>query len=146
VGRVAPSQKVALENIETAEIITTQTYDSFDPNFQSEEGEILVKGPNIMLGYYNKPKETEEVFDKNGWFHTGDIGRFEQGYLKITDRKKNMLKTSLGKNIYPTPIENAYLKSDYIEQLFLLGDQREFVTAIIVPSETFLEKFKILSG
>ena len=146
VGRVAPSQKVALESIENGEMIATQTYDSFDPNFQSEEGEILVKGPNVMLGYYNKPQETEEVFDKDGWFHTGDIGRFEQGYLKITDRKKNMLKTSLGKNIYPTPIENAYLKSDFIEQLFLLGDQREFVTAIIVPSETFLEKFKILSN
>ena len=144
VGRVAPSQKVAIENIETGNLITTQTYNSFAPDFESEEGEILVKGPNIMLGYYNKPKETQEVFDKDGWFHTGDIGKFEKGYLKITDRKKNMLKTSLGKNIYPTPIENAYLKSDFIEQVFLLGDKREYVTAIIVPSETFCEKFNIV--
>ena len=91
-----------------------------------------------MLGYYNKPAETAEVFDKDNWFHTGDIGKFEKGYLKITDRKKNMLKTSLGKNIYPTPIENTYLKSDYIEQVFLIGDQKEYVTAIIVPTEEFL--------
>lgn len=143
VGRIAPRQQVALEDIESGKIITTQTYDSFDPTFESEEGEILVKGPNIMLGYYNKPEETEAVFDKEGWFHTGDIGKFEQGYLKITDRKKNMLKTSLGKNIYPTPIENAYLKSNLIEQIFLIGDRMEYVTAIIVPSTEFLNSYGI---
>lgn len=135
VGRIAPSQKVALENIETGELIAEQSYDSFSPEYESEEGEILVKGPNIMLGYYNKPVETKEVFDQDGWFHTGDIGKFEKGYLKITDRKKNMLKTSLGKNIYPTPIENQYLQSSKIEQVFLIGDKLEYVTAIIVPSE-----------
>lgn len=145
VGRIAPSQQVALENIETGEIITTQTYDSFNENFESEEGEILCKGPNIMQGYFNKPKETQEVFDSNGWFHTGDIGKFEKGYLKITDRKKNMLKTSLGKNIYPTPIENAYLKSEFIEQIFLIGDRKEYVTAFIVPSQPFLEKYNIFN-
>jgi len=134
-GRVAPRQQVAIQNADTKEIITTQTYDSYDPNFVSEEGEIIVKGPNIMIGYYNKPDATAEVFDEDDWFHTGDVGKFEKGYLHITDRIKNMFVNSLGKNIYPTPVENTYLKSDRIEQLFLIGDKREFMTAIIVPSE-----------
>lgn len=142
VGRVAPRQQVALMDIETQEIIAIQDYNSFNPDFSSEEGEILCKGPNILQGYYNKPAETAEVFDKDGWFHTGDIGKFEKGYLKITDRLKNMLKTSLGKNIYPTPIENAYLQSSKIEQILLLGDKREFVTAIIVPSKEELQNSK----
>ena len=134
-GRVAPSQEVAIQNYETMEILTIQNYHNFDENFASEEGEILVKGPNVMQGYYNKPEETKEVIDADGWFHTGDIGKFELGYLKITDRLKNMLKTSLGKNIFPTPIENTYLKSERIEQVFLIGDKREYVTAILVPTK-----------
>ncbi len=139
VGRVAPRQFVAIQNIETKEIITLQHYDSFDPNFASEEGEILTKGPNVMKGYFQNKEETDNVFDADGWFHTGDIGRFEKGYLKITDRLKNMLKTSLGKNIYPTQIENVYLKSDRIDQIFIIGDKREYLTAIIVPSRETME-------
>ena len=140
-GRVAPRQQVAIQNIETKEMITIQTYDSFKEDFECEEGEILCKGPNIMLGYYNNPKETALVMDEEGWFHTGDIGKFHKGYIKITDRYKNMLKTSLGKNIYPTPIENTYLQSDKIEQIFIIGDQREYVTAIIIPKEEKLKDF-----
>ncbi len=139
-GRVAPRQEVALQNTVTLQIITTQTYKSYQPNFESEEGEILVKGPNIMGGYYNKPEETNAVFDAEGWFHTGDIGKFEKGYLKITDRIKNMFKTSLGKNVFPTPVENNYLKSDRIEQIFLIGDKREYITAIIVPNQETLKR------
>jgi long-chain acyl-CoA synthetase len=140
-GRVAPRQQVAIQNIETKELITVQTYNSFQPDFESEEGEILCKGPNIMKGYYNNPEETALVMDADGWFHTGDIGKFEKGYIKITDRYKNMLKTSLGKNIYPTPIENNYLQSDKIEQIFIIGDKKEYVTAIIVPKENHLSDF-----
>lgn len=140
-GRVAPRQQVAIQDIETKELITVQTYDSFKPDFESLEGEILCKGPNIMKGYYNNPEETALVMDKEGWFHTGDIGKFEKGYLKITDRYKNMLKTSLGKNIYPTPIENTYLQSDKIEQIFIIGDKKEYVTAIIIPKEDHLKDF-----
>jgi long-chain acyl-CoA synthetase len=140
-GRVAPRQQVAIQNVESKEIITIQTYDSFKPDFGSAEGEILCKGPNIMLGYYNNPSETAVVMDAEGWFHTGDIGKFEKGYLKITDRLKNMLKTSLGKNIYPTPLENTYLQSERIEQIFIIGDKREYITAIIVPKEDSLKKF-----
>jgi long-chain acyl-CoA synthetase len=134
VGRVAPRQYVAIQNVETLEIITVQHYDSFDPSFRSEEGEILTKGPNVMKGYWQNKEETDKVFDADGWFHTGDIGRFDQGYLKITDRLKNMLKTSLGKNIYPTQIENVLLKSDRLDQVFIIGDKRDFLTAIIHPS------------
>jgi long-chain acyl-CoA synthetase len=140
-GRVAPRQQVAIQDIETKKIITIQTYHNFKPDFESAEGEILCKGPNIMLGYYNNPSETALVMDAEGWFHTGDIGKFEKGYLKITDRYKNMLKTSLGKNIYPTPIENIYLQSDKIEQIFIIGDKKEFVTAIIIPKEDHLKDF-----
>ena len=93
-----------------------------------------MKGPNIMLGYWQNKAETDNVFDADGWFHTGDIGRFDRGYLKITDRLKNMLKTSLGKNIYPTQIENALLKSTRIDQIFIIGDKREYLTAIIIPN------------
>ncbi len=140
-GRVAPRQQVAIQDIETKQMLTIQTYDSFRPDFESGEGEILCKGPNIMLGYYNNPEETALVMDADGWFHTGDIGKFEKGYLKITDRYKNMLKTSLGKNIYPTPIENTYLQSEKIEQIFIIGDKKEYVTAIIIPKEDHLKDF-----
>ncbi len=140
-GRVAPRQQVAIQDIETKKLLTVQTYDSFKPDFESQEGEILCKGPNIMKGYYNNPEETALVMDNEGWFHTGDIGKFEKGYLKITDRYKNMLKTSLGKNIYPTPIENTYLQSEKIEQIFIIGDKKEYVTAIIIPKEDHLKDF-----
>lgn len=135
VGRVAPRQQVAIQNPDTKEIYTVQNYHTFKPDFVSEEGEILSKGPNVMKGYWNNKAETDKVFDDEGWFHTGDIGRFEKGYLKITDRLKNMLVTSLGKNIYPTQLENNFLKSPKIEQIFIIGDKQEFVTAIVVPAK-----------
>ncbi len=147
VGRVAPSQTVALQNIETKDIIAEQTYDSYSPEFESEEGEILIKGPNIMQGYWKNKPETDNVFDEDGWFHSGDIGRFDRGYLKITDRLKNMLKTSLGKNIYPTQIESTLLKSSRIDQIFIIGDKREYLTAIIVPNhEEALQTFNLSPG
>jgi long-chain acyl-CoA synthetase len=135
VGRVAPRQQVAIQNPDTKEIYTVQNYHTFKPDFVSEEGEILSKGPNVMKGYWNNKAETDKVFDEDGWFHTGDIGRFEKGYLKITDRLKNMLVTSLGKNIYPTQLENNFLKSPKIEQIFIIGDKQEYVTAIIIPAK-----------
>ena len=93
-----------------------------------------------MKGYWNKPEETNQVIDSEGWFHTGDIGRFFKGNLKITDRIKNMLVNAYGKNIYPTPVENTYLKSSKIDQLFLIGDKREYITAIIVPAKESLQE------
>ena len=140
VGRVAPGCTVAIQNPETKEMLTIQSYDSFDPAFSCEEGEVLVKGPNVMQGYWNKPEATAEVIDADGWFHTGDIGTFYKGYVKITDRIKNMIVNSFGKNVYPTPIENIYSRSTKIEQIFLIGDKREYITAIIVPNKEELKE------
>lgn len=135
VGRIGKGCTVAIQNPDTKEIYTQQTYDSFQPDFESQEGEILVKGPNVMKGYWNLPELTAEAIDADGWLHTGDVGKFYKGYLKITDRIKNIIVNSFGKNIYPTPIESTYLKSNRIEQIFLIGDRQEYLTAIIVPSK-----------
>lgn len=144
VGRIGNGCTVAIQNPDTKEIYTTQTYDSFDPNFESLEGEILVKGPNVMKGYWNLPEQTAAAIDADGWLHTGDVGKFYKGYLKITDRIKNILVNSFGKNVYPTPIENAYMKSSRIEQIFLIGDKQEYLTAIVVPSrEEMKETFGV---
>lgn len=144
VGRIAPGNTVCLKNPDTGEIITEQTYDSQDFEFESGEGEICIKGPNVMMGYWNKPEDTAKVIDADGWFHTGDIGKFYKGNLKITDRIKNMIVNAYGKNIYPAPVENVYLRSNKIEQIFLIGDKREHLTAIVIPSkEELMEQFKI---
>lgn len=144
VGRIIPRIEVGIQNIDTKEIYTIQTHDTFKPDYQSEEGEIIVRGHCVMKGYWNKPQETAAVIDPDGWFHTGDIGRFYKGNLQITDRLKNMLVNAYGKNVYPTPVENTYLKSPKIEQVFLVGDKREYITAIIVPGrETLQETFDL---
>lgn len=144
VGRVIPDIEISIQDTETKTIITLQTHQSFNKNFECAEGEIIVRGHCVMKGYWNKPIETTEVIDAEGWFHTGDIGRFYKGNLQITDRIKNMLVNSFGKNIYPTPIENTYLKSAKIETVFLIGDKREYPTAIIVcPKETLQEQFNL---
>ena len=108
----------------------------------AEDGEILARGDNIMKGYYNKEAETREVIDENGWFHTGDIGNFdEDGLLVITDRKKNIIVTSGGKNIAPQPIENSILASKFIEQVVVLGDKRRFCSALIVPVRELIQNW-----
>jgi long-chain acyl-CoA synthetase len=144
VGRIIPGIEVAIQNVDTRQIYTIQTHDTFKEDFQSEEGEIIVRGHCVMKGYWNKPEETASVIDEEGWFHTGDIGRFYRGNLQITDRLKNMLVNAYGKNIYPTPVENTYLKSPRIEQVFLVGDKREYITAIVVPArDTLQETFSL---
>jgi long-chain acyl-CoA synthetase len=140
VGRIIPGIEVAIQDVESKKIITIQTNESFDEHFECIEGEIIVRGHCVMKGYWNKPSETAEVIDNDGWFHTGDIGRYYKGNLQITDRIKNMLVNAYGKNIYPTPVENTYLKSPKIEQIFLIGDKREYVTAIVVPSKEVLQE------
>ena len=114
----------------------------------ADDGEILAKGPNIMSGYYNNPKATEEVLSKDGWFHTGDIGMFNSaGHLVITDRKKHLFVSSGGKNIAPQPIENLFLSnSKYIDQFVLVGDGRMFLTALIVPEFDVLKEFAKQNG
>lgn len=140
VGRIIPGIEVAIQDVESKKILTIQTHNSFKETFECEEGEILARGHCVMNGYFNKPQETEQVIDADGWFHTGDIGRFYRGNLKITDRIKNMLVNAYGKNIYPTPVENTYLKSPKIEQIFLIGDKREYITAIIIPPKESLQE------
>nr|WP_242691562.1 long-chain fatty acid--CoA ligase [Pedobacter sp. SYSU D00823] len=142
VGRIIPGIEVGIQDVETKKIITVQTHNSFDPELDCEEGEIITRGHCVMKGYWNKPEETSQIIDNEGWLHTGDIGRFHKGNLKITDRLKNMLVNSFGKNVYPTPVENIYLKSPKIEQIFLIGDKREYITAIIIPpKDTLMETF-----
>jgi len=108
----------------------------------AEDGEVLCQGPNIMKGYWNNPKATEEAIDADGYFHTGDIGSLdEKGRLRITDRKKELIVTSGGKKIAPQPIENALKMDKYISQAVLIGDQRNFITALIVPNFDSLERW-----
>jgi long-chain acyl-CoA synthetase len=97
----------------------------------ADDGEILVKGENVMLGYWNKKEETEKVL-KDGWLYTGDIGHFENGYLKITDRKKDILITPGGDNISPVKIENDLLKIEFVEQALVYGDNKPYLIAILV--------------
>lgn len=106
----------------------------------AEDGEILVKGPNVMQGYYKEPEMTAEVL-KNGWFHTGDIGELDGEYLKITDRKKEMFKTSGGKYIAPQVMENKFKESPLIEQLIVVGDGKNYPSALIVPSFDGLKEY-----
>ena len=108
----------------------------------AEDGEILSRGPHIMQGYFNKPSDTAEAIDADGWFHTGDIGEIdEEGFLTITDRKKNLLILSNGKNVAPQPIENQLKQSPYISEIMLLGDQHRTITALIVPNYDAIKEF-----
>lgn len=108
----------------------------------AEDGEILVKGPNVMIGYYNLPIETAEAIDSEGWFHTGDIGTFQEGkFLKITDRKKEIFKTSGGKYIVPQAMENKFKESRFIEQIMVIGEGEKFPAAFIVPSFLYIKEW-----
>jgi long-chain acyl-CoA synthetase len=106
----------------------------------AEDGEILVKGPNIMQGYYHKPDATREVLSEDGWFRTGDIGRLDaDGYLIITDRKKELLKTAAGKFVAPAPIENMLKTCPYVSNAIVVGDKRKFVSVLIVLNFATIE-------
>jgi long-chain acyl-CoA synthetase len=131
---------------ETSPVISVNRFEEQDRKFGTvgrlinhvevkiaEDGEILCKGPNVMMGYYKRPDLTAEVI-QDDWFGTGDIGTVEDQFLKITDRKKELFKTSGGKYVAPLPIENKLKESPFIEQLIVVGSERKFVGALIVPS------------
>jgi len=143
---------------ETSPVITTSriednrvgTVGKAIPNVEiriAEDGEIEVRGPNVMRGYYNKPEETRAVFTGDGWFKTGDIGTLDQdGFLRITDRKKELFKTSGGKYISPQPIEQAIKASRFVNQVVLIGAERKFPAALVVPVWEQLESYCKLKG
>ena len=105
------------------------------------DGEIEAKGPGVMQGYYHKPDETREAFTDDGWFRTGDVGRLDDGFLVITDRKKELFKTSGGKYIAPSPIEQMIRSSRFVSQAVLVGNERKFPAALIVPNFEMLESY-----
>jgi len=140
---------------ETAPIITGNTPESSGMKFGTvgrpvvnvevkiaADGEILCKGGNVMMGYYKDPEMTAQVIDKEGWLHTGDIGMLdEEGYLKITDRKKEIFKLSTGKYIAPQVIENVFRSSPFIEQIMVIGEGEKFAAAIIQPQFDYLKRW-----
>ena len=108
----------------------------------AEDGEVLARGPNIMAGYFNRPSDTAEAIDEDGWFHTGDIGELtEKGYLRITDRKKDIIVTAGGKKIAPQPIETRVKSSEFVANAVMLGDKRKYAIILIVPDVTAATKW-----
>ncbi len=141
VGAVIPGVTVGIMDLETHEVIAQISGEDYPTTLSSEAGEILCKGPNVMKGYWNNEEATKEMIDEDGWLHTGDVGRFVEGNLKITDRIKHMIVNAGGKNIYPGPIEDMFKTSKWIDQIVVVGEAQNFMAALIVPDFEVLAKF-----
>ncbi len=141
VGQIIPGVTVGIQDLETGEIFAEISGEDYPTNLTSKEGEILNRGPNTMLGYWKNEEATKEMIDEDGWLHTGDVGRFVDGNLQITDRIKHMIVNAGGKNIYPGPIEDKLKTSKWIDQLVVVGEAQNFMAALIVPDFESLHKF-----
>lgn len=135
VGYVIEGVTIGIQSLTDGSIIGQLTGTDYPSTLTTEAGEIIAKGPNIMKGYWNNEEATREAIDKEGWYHTGDVGRFDDGYLIITDRIKHMMVSAGGKNIYPGPIEDGFKSEPLIDQLMIVGEGREYLTALVVPDE-----------
>ena len=141
VGHIIPGVTVAIQNPDTQEILGEQVGDNYPSSLTTASGEIIAKGPNIMKGYWGNPEATAEAIDPKGWYHTGDVGKFDNGFLVITDRIKHMIVSAGGKNIYPGPIEEGFKHEPWIDQIMIVGEAREFLTALVVPDEEVIRSF-----
>ena len=141
VGKVINGVTVGIQSLETNEIIAQVSGEDYPTDITSEPGEILNRGPNTMKGYWKNEEATEEMIDEDGWLHTGDVGRFVDGRLKITDRIKHMIVNAGGKNIYPGPIEDLFKTSQWIDQIVVVGEKQSYMAALIVPDFEALEKY-----
>lgn len=140
VGKVLPGVTVAIQRLEDSKIIAEISGEDYPTNHDSEQGEILCKGPNVMEGYWKNEEATREMIDDDGYLHTGDVGKFVDGKLQITDRIKHMIVNAGGKNIYPGPIEDMFKTSKWIDQLVVVGERQPYMAALIVPDFEVLEE------
>lgn len=146
VGSVLEGITVGIQRLSDGEIICEVSGESYPTELDSQEGEIVCKGPNVMKGYWQDEGGTKEIIDEDGWLHTGDIGRFVEGNLKITDRLKHMIVNAGGKNIYPAPIEALFVTNKWIAQIMVVGENQPFMAALMVPDFDELELFAQENG
>src|SRR6056297_596388 len=139
VGKVINGVTVGIQRLDDNEIVASLSGEEYPSDLTSEPGEILNRGPNTMKGYWKNEEATREMIDENGWLHTGDVGRFVDGRLQITDRIKHMIVNAGGKNIYPGPIEDMFKTSKWIDQLVVVGEKQAYMAALIVPDFEALE-------
>jgi len=141
VGKVLNGVTVGIRSLQNSSIIAQVSGEDYPTGISTEEGEILNRGPNTMKGYWKNEEATNEMIDAEGWLHTGDVGRFVNGRLKITDRIKHMIVNAGGKNIYPGPIEDLFKTSPWIDQIVVVGEKKSFMGALIVPDFEALKKY-----
>lgn len=141
VGKVVNGVTVGIQRLEDGEIIAELSGEDYPSDLNSEPGEILNRGPNTMKGYWKNEEATKEMVDDEGWLHTGDVGRFENGRLKITDRIKHMIVNAGGKNIYPGPLEDMFKSSKWIDQLVVVGEKQSYMAALIVPDFDAIKQY-----
>ncbi len=141
VGKVLNGITVGIQRLDDSKIIAEVSGEDYPTDITSEAGEILCKGPNVMKGYWKNDEATREMIDEDEWLHTGDVGRFVNGNLQITDRIKHMIVNAGGKNIYPGPIEDLFKTSKWVDQLVVVGERQAYMAALIVPDFEVLKSY-----